>query len=171
MRTIKQQGQLYGTGPAVVIAKIEGVEVFNGTLPAVNQPIPALPTSNPVTAIDLFSWGEEISFEGTRNLEVSVTGATLLLTDTFANYYPISTPSTPPAPFIPLTSSGPDEFGWVSFTLNGDVMITDPLSNVTLDGNPVTINRNTGLTGQWYWKIPDGAVFNATVTIMHGVAP
>lgn len=169
MRTIKQQGQLYGLGPATVIAKIEGVEIFNGTLPTLNQPLPSLPDSSPITVIDLFSWGEEVSFAGTRSLEIFVTGATLLLTDTLANYYPISTPTTPPASPIPSTSSGPDDFGWVSFIMDNDIVVSDPLSDVSINGKTVSADLGTGYYGQWYWRVPTGSLFNATVTVMQGV--
>jgi hypothetical protein len=157
-RTIKQQGQLYGSGSATVVAKIDGVVVFDGAVDSINQPFPALPTGSPIDSVDLFSWEEDLAFAGTRTLEISVTGATLLLTDTVVNYCPI----------IGGTSSGPGGFGWVYLINNDGSVITDPLSNVEINGNLVSVDRTAELTGQWYWKVTSGSTLTATVNILTG---
>jgi hypothetical protein len=167
IRTIKQQGQLYGLGSATLIAKIDGAVVFNGTIDAVNQPFPSLPTSSLVGAVDLFSWEEEVSFAGTRTLEIYVTGATLLLADTLANYYNMSVDAVPPIP-PRSTSSGPSDFGWVYLTNNNDTIITDPLSNVKIDGKLILQDRANELTGQWHWKVTSGSTLTATINIKAG---
>ena len=168
IRTIKQQGQLYGLGSATVVAKIDGTVVFSGTIDAVNQPVPALPSLGTVEGVDLFSWEEDVDYTGTRALEIYVTGATLLLTDTLANYYTISQPWPNPETPVPGISSGATGFGWVYFVNTNDVIVTDPLSNVAIDGKALTADHTPELTGQWYWRVTSGSTLTATVNIIAG---
>jgi hypothetical protein len=169
IRTIKQQGQLYGLDSATVVAKIDGAVVFNGTIDAVNQPIPALPSLGAIDGVDLFSWEEDVDYTGTRALEIYVTGATLILTDTLANYYTISQPWPDPTVPVPVVSSGETGFGWVYFVETDGVVVTDPLTNIAIDGNALLApDRLDGLKGQWYWRVTSGSTLTATVNIKAG---
>jgi hypothetical protein len=95
----------------------------------------------------IFSWQNQLEFEGTQTMTITVQGSPLLLTDTLANYLGNITAN---GGFAPLPGN-------------------DPLSNVTIDGVPMS--RSSEPPGQWYWFIPVDSTFQATVTIVHGSTP
>ena len=160
-RTFKQLGQAYGTNPVTVVANINGVEVFNGTISAVDsQPVFTYQSDDR----DLFSWTEDLSFAGPVEMEVSVTGGKLLLTETVANYIKIIDAENPP----PGVTSGADIFGRFYSQSVDNKTISDPRSNVVIGGESQTASRDTGLLGQYYWLIPAEATCTSTITIQPG---
>lgn len=167
-RTFKQQGQVYGATPATVVAKINGVEVFNGVVTGLDQPLPDMPLAEGVVlnVQDLFSWTTDVNFAGTNELEVSVTGGILLLTEIQANYVKIIDTENPP----PGITSGPGIFG--QFYRN-DISPTevsfDPKSNVKINGVVQPPINDPSLTGQVYYTIPAGGTLTATVAIQAGI--
>lgn len=166
-RTFKQQGQAYGSSAITMVAKINGVEVFNGSVPALDQPLPIMPLAEGTTLPmqDLFSWTDDVNYAGTKTMEVTVTGGTLLLTTIVANYVIIINTENPP----PGVTSGADVFGQYYRNDISDTQVSfDPKSNVAINGQPQTIVRDPDLTGQFYWTIPTGSTFTADVAIQPG---
>jgi len=173
VRTFKQNGQGYGVQPCSIIAKIDAMTVFSGEIATLNEPFPILPQPDIKFGVDLFSWTvPDISFTGTLDLEIIVTGSTLLLSKTLANYVMIPNPDYPgPDPLNPLPISipgGPDEFGsFYQFEQDGTVY-SDPFTQEAIDGIEQTGPYNPELPGQWYWQIPAGSVFTTVVNIQPG---
>jgi hypothetical protein len=163
-RTLKQQGQGYGNQPVTVIAKINGAVVYSGEIPTVDQPVPAFPNQEVIIDQDLFTWESTVDFSGTQNLEITVTSGTVILTDTLANYVFTPNPNLPPDS-IPGGASVFDVFYSIE---NDGVVISDPFTNVVIDSVAQSPIRDSGLNGQWYWKIGSGSVFSTTVNIDAG---
>jgi hypothetical protein len=155
-RTFTQTGQAYGSVPCSITAKIDNVVVFSGPVATENTPIPFLPNVELDVGVDIFSWQKPIDFSGTCELEIAVTGSTLLITDTGADYVNALDP-TEIGPFYQVTIDG--------------VVYTDPFTNEKINGNTVPGPYNPELPGQWYWKVDPGSTFTATVNINPGVAP
>jgi hypothetical protein len=186
-RTFQQRGQAYATGPVIVAASINGVEVFNGSVPVLNSLVPSTPEEiQPLVAPVLFSWSEDVNFEGTRSMHITVSGGSLLLKNTYANYG-LAFDGNPVTRYAGLTG-GPELFV-PFFAFNADLppdpcctdvecanrptLISDPLSNVSINGvlqtsAHVNMIDGTVLAGQNCWHIPDGAQFIATVNIFAG---
>jgi hypothetical protein len=153
VRTFKQHGQGYGLDPVHVIAKLDGVEIFNGPVDTVDEPFPMLPDPTVDITTTLFSWEDLINFVGTKSLEITVTGGKLLLTNTLANYGIYS-----------FEDESPDSF--TAFYQSEDSCI-DPFSNVIISGQPKSADH-TELSGQWYWTLPAGSTFSCNVSIQAG---
>jgi hypothetical protein len=149
MRTFIQKGQGYGSNPVTIVAKIDGNIVFSGTVDTVDQPLPALPQTGVNLGVNLFTWEKEYTFQGTQTMEVTVSGGTLLITDTLGNNEYDS--STFTAPY--------------SETIDG-ITYYDPFTGETLNGVALEGPPQNTLPGQWYWTIPAGGVFSATVNIL-----
>lgn len=152
IRTFKQRGQAYGSSPVTIVAKIDGVEVANG-------PVTTLNTRYQLTGFDpdtnfqelgdeLFSWTDDAAFSGTKTLEITVTGGFLVLMNTVANYPQISEEN---------------QWSFVYFNPVGDVVYTNPWSDITINGQ--LQNPNTDVPSQTYWLIPPGGVLTCTVNI------
>lgn len=160
-RTFTQLGQAYGTNPITIVAKIDGVEVFNGTISAVDsQPVFAYPSD----VQNLFSWTGDVNFSGNVEMEVSASGGKLLLTETVANYIKIIDAENPP----PGVTSGAGVFGIFYSQIVNDTTISDPRSNIVIGGESQIPSRNTGLLGQYYWLIPSESTCTSTIAIQPG---
>ena len=155
-RTFKQLGQSYGSTPAIITATINGTVVFSGEITTIDTPLPILPNLS-VTGTELFTWTNTVDFSGTQSFSISVDNSPLLLTDTSADY---------------CVANNVSQFqSFYSYT-QGDTYIYDPFSNTAIDG--VAVQRNTSipeLTGQWYWLVPAGSTFTATLNVNAGVEP
>lgn len=152
-RTFKQQAAAYGASSASITASINGTQVFSGTLAVSDDAVPADQTSVPFS--DLFTWTNTVDFAGTNAMTITVSGADVLLGATLANYQ---------------TGNADLYSEFYSFTLGSDI-ISDPMSDVFVDGVGQSTDRSGGLTGQWYWIIPSGTTFSATVNIQAGQEP
>ena len=155
-RTFKQFGQGYGATPAVVTASIGGTVVFSGDIPTVDSPIPSLPNPT-VIGTELYTWTNTVDFAGTQSFSLTVQNSTVLLTDSFADY---------------IIANDSTQFGvFYSYTV-GNILISDPFTGEAIDG--IALQRKSDdseLTGQWYWKIPAGSTFTATLNVSAGVEP
>lgn len=154
-RTFKQLGQAYGSTPAVITATINGAVVFSGEIPTINTPIPPMPDTG-LTGSELYTWTNTVEFSGTQSISISVANATLLLTDSFADN--CSNLTAEFAPFYSIQDDG--------------VLISDPFTNVTIDG--VAMLRgpdSSSLSGQWHWIIPAGSTWSATLNVQAGYVP
>lgn len=164
IRTIKQTGQGFGDQEVTIVAKINGATVFSGAVPTLNQPVPALPNPD-LQGVDLFTWEVPSDFQGTQTLEITVTGGTLVLMDTLANFVWKNNASGPPAT-IPGFASNFSEFYY--FTYAGRP-VADPFSDVTINDVAQTFSRDDDFDGQWFWPLPANAVFSCTVSFDAGV--
>ncbi len=165
VRTFKQHAQGFGTEPIGLVAQIDGVVVFDGTVPAVDEPFPSQPDTTDAFDSVLFSWQNTVDFTGTAEMQITVTGpGILLLTSSVANYVAIGNS-------IP----GPDTYGSFYNYLESDTTVSDPFLNPTIDGVEIYRNRNFGtedqLTGQWWYTLPSGSTFVSTVGITAGIDP
>jgi len=155
-RTFKQYGQAYGSVPASITATIDGTVVFSGPIPTIDTPIPF----DPLIFIDrptLFTWTNTVEFSGTQSYSITVTGSPLLLVHTLADH---------------CRADDALEFNSFYSRVSEGIVITDPFTNVTIDG--VLQQRgpnNSDLPGQWYWLIPADSTFTATLNINAGLEP
>jgi hypothetical protein len=174
VRTFKQLAQAYSTNANIqVLAKINGVEVFNGNVAAINSPIPTtLEESQAVAGALLFTWTADVLFEGTATMEIAVSGGNLLLKNTYANYsYAFGGP--PIERYDGITGGESAFLPMYVFEYEG-LLIRDPLSNVAFNGTAQTKSRiynNNVLAGQLGWEILDQTNFTATVNILAGSPP
>lgn len=175
-RTFKQLGQAFGPDPVTITAKIDGVIVFDQTVAALDEPFPSFPDSNTLFNNELFTWTEDVAFAGQRNLEVTVSGGTLLLTDTLANFAPSSLVTDPPSVIV---SDDTHFYSFYVFEENG-TNVMDPFTDIEIDGAPKSTSHTVApgqigwhapMPGQWYWRVPSGSVFTAVVNIQAGTAP
>lgn len=170
-RTFKQKGQAYGSTTASIVASINGVTVYSGTVNTVNEPMPSLPDTENSYGVDLFSWQEDAAFAGTQTISIAVTGSDLLLTDSIANYVAVLNPDYNPSDPASKEwiSGGADVYGsFYNITEDGTNYYSDPFTNEAIDGNSQEHVPDPDLPGQWYWRIPAGSTFTATVNIQAG---
>jgi hypothetical protein len=158
-RTFRQFGQAYGATPASITASVGGSVVFSGAISTADQPVP-LSQAN-ISAAELFSWINTVDFAGNVSFSIAVNNSQLLLTDTDADYCSANNTSNF-YPFYSYEDSG--------------MTIADPFTDVTIDGVPMLRGPNNSnvagpLTGQWYWLIPAGSTFTATLNVSAGQEP
>jgi len=158
-RTFRQFGQAYGATPASITASIGGSVVFSGAISTADQPVPSSQVG--ISASELFSWTNTVDYAGNVSFSIAVTGSQLLLTMTDADYCYANVPST----FM----------GFFTYEDSG-LTISDPFTNVVIDGVPKQRGPNNSnvagpLTGQWYWLIPAGSTFTATLNVSAGQEP
>lgn len=158
-RTFIQTGIAYGYHPASIIATIDGKTVYSGPVHTVDDVLPTFPNKDWSNTNRLFTWTTDIDFEGILNLEIQVQGSDLILTETLANYGPISAPSFPDGKkssgdthFVPFFSVGPT---------------SEPFTDVEIDGVPM--ERDDSPEGQWIWILHAGSTFVAKVNVQAGL--
>lgn len=149
MRTFIQTGQGYGNTTVSITAKIDGITVYTGPVATADTPVPALPQIGTNFGSNIFTWTNSYEFQGTQNMEITVTGGTLLLTDTLAN-----------SQFYPTTFTPP------YFQVIDGVTYSDPFTDEKINGVALTGPYDATLSGQWYWTVPAGSTFTATVNII-----
>lgn len=150
-RNFIQQGQAYGETTCTITANLDGATIYSGSAPTEDSPLPPLPGA--IIDTDVFSWQLPTDFQGTKTLVITVANAPFVLSDTLAD-------RTDVANINAFESS--------QFTQTiANIIVTDPLTNVTIDG--VAATRGTDSTGQWYWLILPDQTFQATLNITAGV--
>jgi len=155
-RTFRQFGQSYGSTPATITSTVNGTVVFSGQITTIDAPFPTLPNLS-ITGTELFTWTNTVNFSGTQSFSLSVENSPLLLTDSTADY---------------CAANNTSEFGFIYSYTEGNTTISDPFSNVFIDG--VSVERSSDyseLSGQWYWHIPAGSTFTATLNVNAGQEP
>ena len=83
----------FGPNPVTVTVTANGTQVFNGTVPTVNQPIPVLP--NPELLPDqtvIFTVELDTAFAGPLPMTCTVTGGAAIFGEVMTNYWPIRNP-------------------------------------------------------------------------------
>jgi len=165
-RTFKQYGQGYGATPATIIVTLGGVEIFNGNIATLNQPVPDMPiVPGENLGVELYSWTSTLEFAGTQALQITVADGTFLMSKSLANYFKYIDPTKPSGPYA--TSGVANFVPFYNYTVDGEV-IYDPLSNVAIDGVAQTVARVPGEYGQWYWVLAPGQVLTATMNVIAG---
>lgn len=156
IRKFIQNGQGYGADAVEIRAKIDGVTVFEGAVPTVDQPLSDDLSDIPEPTGNIFEWQSTVEFAGTAALEIEVlAGGALLVTRTVADY----------ANPLDSTALG-------SFYTDG-AGIFDPFSAVAINGVPVIarirdLDPENILDGQWWYILSTGDVLTAQVTILAG---
>jgi len=165
-RTFKQYGQGYGATPATIAVTLDGVEIFNGDIATLNQPVPDMPiVPGENLGVELYSWTKDVTYQGAQSLQITVSDGTFLMAASVANYFKYIDPALPSGPYA---SSGPNNFvSFYNYTVDGEI-IYDPLSNVAIDGVAKTVTRVEGEFGQWYWVLGPGQVLTATMNVIAG---
>ena len=165
-RTFKQYGQGYGATPATIVVTLAGVEIFNGDIATLNQPVPDMPiVPGETLGVELYSWTKDLNYQGSEALQITVSSGTFLMANSVANYFEYVDPALPSGPYA---SSGPTNFVYFyDYTVDGDV-IYDPLSSVAINGVAQTPTRIEGEFGQWYWVLGPGQVLTATMNVIAG---
>lgn len=180
-RTFRQWGQGFGFSPVVITATIDDQVVYQGPVPTYAKSCER-PNHHPEL---IFQWQAPIEFDGTKSFRIAVSGGTLLLAETEANHLLVANLASPIGDRLATTSKfddgvvgrgvhpgGPDLFGsFYQFELEPDKLCTDPLSNVRINGEPRQADRNEadGMTGQWYWQVGNGDVFESDINVIAGV--
>jgi hypothetical protein len=151
-RIFRQYALGFGSAPCQVTCQINGNTVFSGTVTTVDEPMTSLPNAEYVIDNVAWSWTNPVEFEGTQDITITVAGSQLVLAQTLAN---------DPA-------ANADVFGaFYNIEIDG-VVYSDPFTEQTIDGIAQSGPYNPVTAGQWWWKIPAGATFTAT---MHVTAP
>lgn len=163
-RTFIQKATAYGSSTASIVAVVDGVTVYSGSVETLNQPFPSLPDTENSYGANAFTWTNDVAFAGTQTLSIAVTGSDLLLTDSVANYIGIDDPANPGN----TISGGANVYGGFYNETIANVVYSDPFTNVTIDGVAQSTDRGD-LVGQWYWTIPAGSTFTATINIQAGI--
>jgi len=178
-RTFIQFGQAYGNSTVTVVASLDGIEIFNGVVP--NGYVPPDPTSpapssfipHSLDLTALFSFTEDVTFAGTKQLTMTVSGGEVWMNRTVADY-------STALPGLTYPSQEQDIFGLANFyapiytATIGNLVIADPLSNVFVNGvaspSIPTAEMINGVypEGQWCRTIPDGGNLTATINIFAG---
>lgn len=162
-RTFIQQGQGYGSTPVDVTVKIGGTVVYSGTIPTLDEPPPQGGTGATGPLTNLFSWTNDVNFSGQQDFEVSVDGGLMLMTQTVANYTVLTDSAGNTFP------GNATSFGGFWIEQVGNVLIGDPFTNEQIDGIPSPDHPDpTQLTGQWWWYVPNGSTFTATLNVSAG---
>jgi len=148
-RIFKQLGHGYGAEPVSIVAQIDGNTVFSGTVPTADTPIPG-PEPGVQLGLDCFQWTEATgNFVGTQSLSITVTGGSFQIGQTLAQ----------------SSLANADQYGSVYHTHTGNVVFTDPLTNVSIDGESRVRPDDPVLTGQWGWLLESGQTLLATLNI------
>jgi hypothetical protein len=165
-RTFKQYGQGYGATAATIVVTLGGVEIFNGDIATLNQPVPDMPiVPGENLGVELYSWTSTLEFAGTQALEITVADGTFLMSKSVANYFKYVDPTKPSGPYA--TSGVANFVPFYNYTVDGEV-IYDPLSSVSIDGVAKTVTRVPGEYGQWYWVLGPGQTMTATLSVIAG---
>jgi hypothetical protein len=185
IRTFKLYGQAYKSAlPVTIVAKIDGVEVFNGladtTTPWCPAQLLALPgyssrvtesvgsVTIPSGGYELFSFTAPVDFVGTKTMEISVTGAPLQLTFLQANYRPNSLGPEDTVDNNPIIGSENYYCDFYYNTVDG-VTIFDPISEVEInDIVQVSVRDVDTQAGNWMWIVPNDSTLTCTINIMAG---
>jgi len=160
-RTIQNLGYGFGNSPATIVAKINGVTVFEGAIST--APLAELPSDNPYdqwanNVVSLYTATSTVGASESLPTSIEVTSGTLLLAHCTANYtsYPA------PAPASGNRSSGPSTY----LIMSGEVR-----EGVTIDGVEQNYHPAGSTTeqGTWWWKINAGSTIEFNLLVDAGL--
>lgn len=157
-RSFQQFAQGYGSEPAQITFQIDGNTVFSGSITTFNQPWPTLPDPDFTEPALGWTWQDSANVSGTKQISIAVSGSPVLLAQTLANN-----------PFG--NAANLDQFSsFYSQEIDG-ITYDDPFSDEAIDGVELSGPFQTNLAGQWWWQIPPGSTFTATMHINAAQAP
>ena len=148
-RTFRQHAIAFGSTPTQVVCQIGGNTVYSGSVTTLNESLPELPNATYSIDTVAWSWQANAEFSGSQEVSITVTGSPLLLADTLAN-----NPLGNVANFTPFYS-----------TEQSGVTFNDPYTNEAIDGVAQSRSFDPAMTGQWWWVIPGGSTFTATMHV------
>lgn len=151
IRTFKQYGEAYGGTPTSIVVLLDGIEIYSGPVTTLDEPITSI--SGEDSGNMLFSWTQDAGMTTPRNLEISVSGGTLLLAQTLSDRWTLTNVSG----FVQV----------IYYQTIDSTTVTDPYTEVVIDGVPMT--RSTTPPGQWQWLITDGGNFKAKFNYPPGI--
>ena len=148
-RIFRQLGHGYGAVPVSIVTQIDGNTVFDGAVPTTDVPVPgAYPDQQ--LGLPCFDWVEPVlNFVGTKSLSISVTNGVFQIGQTLAQNNVGNT----------------DQYGPVYLANIGNVVFSDPLSQVSINGAAQTRPDDPALEGQWGWTLQAGDTLTATLNI------
>ena len=154
-RTFKQHAMGFGEVPSQVVFQLDGNTVFSGAVTTVDEEFPSLPDLDYRIDNIAWTWTDDVEFSGTKSISIAVTGSPLMLADTLANN-PLGNAEL----FV----------SFYSVEIDG-VTYEDPLTDEEIDGVPQSGPPDPTLPGQWWWTIPAGSTFTATMHVNAPAAP
>ena len=151
IKTIIQRACGYSSQPVTATVQIDGVTILQGAIPTLDAPPPQLPD---VSIHDIgssaWSWTVDASFDGTQTMTISVDNGVMYLSNTSFTLSNDETGNVYPLSFIQQ---------------QGNLTVTDPFTNVTINGVEPPVARGENFDGQWVWQLPAGTQFTCTVNI------
>jgi len=151
-RIVKVLGWGLGSSPAKITAVLDGKTVFSGN---VNLATMTKDNANEQTTPTLFTFEAPMDFVGTKHMAILVEDAAVRFGQIVANYTEVKMGT--------LTySTGADIYTDVAE--EDDAGISDPRTNVTINGEKHEANRLIG-KGTWHWTIKPGSSFEHDLTI------
>jgi hypothetical protein len=164
-RTIQCLGYGFGDTPATIVAKINGITVFDGAI--TTAPLTELPSGNPFdqwanNVVSLYTFNSTVGTATSFPTTIEVTNGILLLGNYVANY--ASVPAPPPK--TENISSGPDIFVGLTGETRENVTIDSVAQNYHPPGS-------VDETGTWWWLVNTGSTiaFNVLVDAGQDVIP
>lgn len=158
-RTFRQMGIGFGSQPANITAKINNVVVYQGSVTTLDQPFPVLPNVDYTVTNVLFSWTDDITYNGPTVIEIQADAdSEVLVGEINANYTVIPDPANAQS----YISSGPDGFV--------DLPVAQ-IGNIYVGGSLQTVDHTAPLSGQYWWELTAPAAIEINTTIKRGLAP
>ncbi len=152
-RTFRQKALAYGDPEAQVTVNLDGALIYQGPVLTRPEPPPTLPNLELQIENIAWQWQDSVLFTGHKLLEITVTGATLILAKTEAN--------------IPFIEEDRDStFASFYNTQVDGVFYHDPLSAVTINDVPQAPVHRPDFIGQRWWRIPPQGVLRAKLNII-----
>lgn len=153
-RQFYQEAQAYGPIPATVVVTLDNAVIYDGSIAALDQPPPSMPSPGFVLPV-AYSWEGTCEFSGALPMTITVQGAEIYLGNTVAQTWD-------PIGNIWIISD------FFTQTIDGQI-VNDCFTNVEINGVPQT--RLATPDGQWWWLIPAGSQFSATINIQSCPTP
>ena len=154
MRTFHQFGKIFGTDSGHLQVWMDSTQIVDKTIE------PHCVSMYDVTPADdhysnwptLFTWQLPVEFEGTKEIEIRITGADLYLGQTLADHAP---------------NHLDDELAdFYSERTVDDTYVVDPFKDVIV--NDRMVHRDGTITGQWHHIIFAYQKFTATLNVNKG---
>ena len=153
-RTVKMYGLGYGASPAEVTITFDGVVVYDGTVPTVNETLPINGTQLENEQL-ICTFEIPVELTGTKPMTCAINlGDCVSFAKIEANYGVIPTANI-------VVSNGPDEF----YNIVGLGVKEDPRTNVYISEVAQNPTRSPSQTGTWTWNLFRGYTLSHDVTI------
>ena len=105
IRTVQFLGMGFGPDPATITVTANGTQVFSGTVPTLNQPVPSLPDVALMPDQEvLFNLELDTAFAGNLPMTVTVNNGAAIFSEVMTNYWPIQNPVYSPEEWATITN-------------------------------------------------------------------